>query len=207
MTEDKPIRPEVLLDCDGVIADFDTAYWKLADSFTKGGLKFDRESCPAYSWRDHIEGEVFDKCEKVAREPGFCARILPYDGALEAVQRLREFANVHVVTSPLDSIYWVHERSQWLEAFGFERDDITFTRAKHRVHGDVLIEDWPGHLVKWSAGKPNTHSYLVDRRYNRTFQKSEIDPRSNFKRGAFESLVESVIEEVRRPDLCVTCKR
>jgi 5'(3')-deoxyribonucleotidase len=65
-----------------------------------------------------------------------------------------------IVTSPLldyeggggrlDSLFWVHERLQWLKRhFGFEPHEIVFTSQKHLIRGDVLVDDHQEHVEKF----------------------------------------------------------
>lgn len=162
------MRPVVLLDCDGVLANLigmnlrvlahagivrqhdDVTAWDLADCL---GLTESERAALKRSWS----------------RPGFCADIPPYPGAAEAVATLREIADVYAVTAPMSSNpTWMHERREWLKAhMGFVGDsDIIQTSAKHLVRGDLFVEDKASTLQRWAYAWPNGTPVLWRQRYN-----------------------------------------
>jgi 5'(3')-deoxyribonucleotidase len=104
-------------------------------------------------------------------QPGFALeRIRPYPGAEEAVDALRERAELYIVTSPFFSAAWMHDRLQWLDReLGIPNANVIFARHKHVVRGDVFVDDSPDHVRAWNghwracAGK----GVLFDQHYNR----------------------------------------
>lgn len=151
------MRPVVLLDCDGVLSDFTGAYLKVIEDLTGSG--YSREVVDRWHIKDcaffrdlrcrypDIERDINEEIHR----PGFAGGMDVLPGAGEAVARLREMAEVYVVSSPWwSSPLWMYERTRWLGTrFGLEAGRVIQTSAKHRVHGDVLVDDHPGNVQRW----------------------------------------------------------
>jgi 5'(3')-deoxyribonucleotidase len=140
------MMPSVLLDVDGVCADFVEATrealggtWSLSDVTT-----WDFSS---------IVGFDPQAAGRVWRAYGFCAGIPLTPGAYEGVRALMQIADVTFCTSPMaGSRYWMYERAAWL-ARHFPPAEVIFAHDKSKVHGDYLIDDRPKHLRAWRWGK------------------------------------------------------
>lgn len=164
-------RPLVHLDCDGVLSDFTTPVLRLiSDEVEKATGKPVRYSDDdIYDWDIYgslkVDTHIARRVDDQIKQKGFCARLQPYQDALSGVKALREFADVHVVTSPFDSDYWERERRLWLqEHFGFKSSDVTQTSAKHHVDGDFLVDDKASTVEGWEHGR----GILFHRPWNRT---------------------------------------
>jgi len=106
-------------------------------------------------------------CYDLWQAPGFCRSFEPYSGAVEAIDALEEVMDVYIVTSPMRSPTWVHERSEWLsEHFGIPRNRQVHTQAKYLVSGDLFIDDNPEHVKEWAEHNPRGMPVLWDRPYN-----------------------------------------
>jgi 5'(3')-deoxyribonucleotidase len=143
-------RLSVLLDCDGVLADFVSAALDVLHDLT--GRRYDPSSVTTWEVFDSIpEREAQEVVYQRMKARGGCLRIPIYESAREGVARLRELADVTVVTSPFSgSETWAHEREKWLhQHFGIEHRDVIHAHKKFRVHGDVFIDDKPEHLAAW----------------------------------------------------------
>jgi 5'(3')-deoxyribonucleotidase len=122
------MKPTVLLDVDGILANFTLAAVSLVNEIT--GKK--------YKPSDITTWEVFDS-------------IPVYEGAVEGVKKLKELADIICVTSPFNgSPTWAHERELWLERhFGADISYVIHTRHKERIHGDIFIDDKYEHVRSW----------------------------------------------------------
>lgn len=162
------MRPIVLLDCDGPMANFTRAYLDVVERLV--GAEFHEREVT--EWHIH-QTAVFKDAERVyeavypgkslkravwdaIKAPGFCASIPVASYAREAVGLLCEFADVYVVTSPWEtSPTWMHERAAWVrDHFGIATNRVIHTAQKHLVHGHVLVDDKPEHVVSWAQAWP-----------------------------------------------------
>lgn len=165
-------RPRILLDADGVIADFLTEALRVINkkSKRKGKERFTEQHVTQWDICKSVGmPEMWAEIHKAARKPGFCKKISPYPHAKQGVNLLKEMGEVFVVTSPLSTPYWTHERGEWLkEHFEIEKPNVVHTEAKHIIVGDVLIDDKFENIESWV----NHHEYglglLWDAPYNRS---------------------------------------
>ena len=151
------MKPVVLLDCDGVLADFVGAFlgvvgaqlgrWHKPHEVTSFGIANSLD----------LSKEEFDLCAVEVEQPGFCAHLNAYPGARCGVSRLREIAEVYIVTSPWNSNpTWTHDREAWLDRhFAIPHSHVVHTGAKHIVSGDFLVDDKTETCAKWQAAHPN----------------------------------------------------
>lgn len=166
------MKPIVLLDVDGVLADFLGGCLRVLRRF---GVDADARHVTTWRIEDALglAAEQRHELMQAWARPGFCTRLEPYPGAVEGVHELRELARVYPVTAPMWSCpTWEHERREWLvEHFGFDRADVINTHAKHRVDGDVLVEDRADTLAAWRVARIEeraqwAHGVLWGRPYN-----------------------------------------
>lgn len=164
MTDSKPIR--VLLDIDGVVADFLTAALSVVHEVS--GQLYRAEDLPTWDIWDHVGREHEGACYERYRAEGFCAGLQPYPGAVDGVQRLLSVAEVHVVTSPIHGKHWYYERAEWVrQHLGIAPKQVLFTGHKEHVAGDILIDDRVLHVRKWADMHPLGVGIVWDQPYNR----------------------------------------
>jgi len=141
----KKRKLRLLLDCDGILADF------------VGGILNELRENELVDLRpeDFPNWEIFRQLDEygpgirefagvVARRPGFCLNLPVYAGAKEGVQKLLDAGvELFIVTSPLiGSETWAHERDLWLaKNFGIPSSRVVHTQSKHIVQGDVFVDD------------------------------------------------------------------
>ena len=161
-------RPVVLLDTDGVKADFLKHALQVVNRIT--GKHFTPDSFPSWDIFDTIGKEHEAACYEEFNKEGFCAGFDVYPGAIEGVQLVQEIADVYVVTSPTHSSpFWMWERTQWLKKhFGISHKNVIHCSAKRLVRGDVLVDDKPDHIADWIEVNPEGMGLLWDQPYNRT---------------------------------------
>ena len=145
--EDKKV---VLIDMDGVIADFELGYQKAfrekypdlipvpLEQRTERGIYDDYIRLnPAMT-----KQELFE----VFLEPGFFRNLPVIEGSTEALKTLSQHYNIFICTSPLRQYgNCVLEKFEWLEEhFGFKlTSKVILTRDKTVVRGHILIDDKP----------------------------------------------------------------
>ncbi len=163
-------KPRVLLDVDGVLADFVGGVLAIL------GSRFD-------IWRKPEEITEFDLSKSLGLHPDivtalfgeitnrqrFAADLAVYPGAVDGVRRLHEIADVYVVTSPWNSNpTWTHDREAWLARhFDIPHSHVVHTSAKHLVCGDLLVDDKTSTLVEWSNAHPGGFAVQWQTPHNR----------------------------------------
>lgn len=145
-------RKTILLDVDGVLADFVAGFLALLES--ELGIKATREQVAHFDIGASL-GLSREHSSQVKRalgsRVGFARELDIYPGAVEGVRLLEPIADVYIVTSPWNSNpTWMHDREHWLEKhFGIPHSRVIHTSAKYRVSGDVLVDDKTDTLGKW----------------------------------------------------------
>lgn len=152
-----PRKPRALVDVDGVLADF-----------IGGMIAMLNERCNTSYTREQVTEFDFTAALGMSREQAaatkrmignadrFARHLDVYPGAIDGMRRLREIADVHIVTSPWNSNpTWTHDREAWLsQHFGIHHSDVTHTSAKHLMRGDVLVDDKTATCDAWRAAWP-----------------------------------------------------
>ncbi len=139
----------ILVDCDGVVADFTGAVCREASEILQRRV----DPAEITQWNLKASLEMTNKQTQALysriQRKGFCSNLEPLPGAVSAVKKLQSLGFVTFVTSPWDSSpYWMWERIQWLLDF-MEADmkDIIHTHQKWLVKGDIIIDDRPSNVV------------------------------------------------------------
>jgi 5'(3')-deoxyribonucleotidase len=168
-------RRRVLLDVDGVIADFLTPAIQVMEEVS--GQPLHPEALNDWNLFRNYDGKTRNKFYEVFHSKGWCLNLKPYEGALEGVNLLRTEADVYFVTSPMHGPYWAYERACWLQKyFDAKLDHIIQTNAKHVCTGRTLVDDKPDHAENWQRANPKSVAILWDRQYN---QRSNHYPRGD----------------------------
>lgn len=158
-------RPRILLDIDGVVADFvSTALNFLANDC---GLVYRHDDVTTWEIKDALDLSAGHRMalDAYLQTPGTCARMQAYPDV--QIEALREFADVVAVTAPFNSETWAHERLCWLyDQFGFEREDVISTHGKHHVAGDYFVDDNVQNVRKWAEANPENVPILFSRPWN-----------------------------------------
>lgn len=158
-------RPRLLLDCDGVLADFLTPALKILKELTGR----------TYAPSDFTDWDLFQTVGPEWKAPFYracgelsCLTFEPYPASLNAVANLATFMDVYVVTAPMQcNVNWLREREEWLARhYGIPAERVIHTAAKHLVTGDLFIDDKPSNVRDWSRANPHQIGLLWDAPYN-----------------------------------------
>lgn len=145
-------KPRVLLDCDGVLADFHSSCLAVINNVFGTN----------YTLADVVEWDIFDSL-KISRDDRsrvydvmhrdeWCGDMGVYPGAQEGVALLQEHFDVFVVTSPMKGPTWTSEREKWLARnFDIHRSRVVHTSAKEICVGVALIDDKDENLARWHS--------------------------------------------------------
>jgi 5'(3')-deoxyribonucleotidase len=156
----------IWVDCDGVLANFATAYltilaevsgrWHSWDEVTS----FDFTQCVSSEAEDELVWRAVDS------RPGLVRSLRWMPGAHVGLSELREVGQVRCLTAPHIGPHWMYERAQWLMNRGFRKKEIVFCSDKPLVPGDVLVEDNLATADRWQDAHPNGTAVLLDAPYN-----------------------------------------
>lgn len=162
-------QPIVLVDMDGVIADFNShlvhyAHEKLGAPLLRPEQldKFHSEECYKEEFRKAVS--------ELSDDEGFFKALQPIEGALEALKEMEACGlRVFICTAPKKyhhNPYCPSEKHGWIMRYlgGKWTDRIVLSRDKTLVHGDVLIDDKPEVV---GVVEPSWVHVYYDQPYNR----------------------------------------
>lgn len=163
-------KPVILLDCDGVLADFTSLALKYIEEET--GKKYQVEDVPRWDVFESLGyPELWEKFGKAANATGVCANIKPYVNAFAGVKNLQKEYNVVIVTAPVDALPWMYERVHWLEEnFEIPRKNVIFAHEKHHVKGAVFVDDKPENVFNWHESNPEGLAVLWEHPFNESVE-------------------------------------
>lgn len=146
----------VLLDVDGVLADFRDLYVRCCNEANRTNFTV-RDTGSEWSLVDALglTAEQNNRTWELIKEPGQALHMAPLPGAVEAVESLIHMINVGVyfVTSPVLCPTWAHDRREWVaKHFGKNlAENVIFAdaRCKALVRGDVFVDDYPLTVANW----------------------------------------------------------
>ena len=163
----------VLVDMDGVIADWGAAYGAALDAHGPAAAGIPRHhqqtSFDLLAGRTEQERKIISA---IMVSPGFYSRLQPIPGARQALKAIVKVGHdVRIVTSPWvsnptcasDKLNWVSDRygSHWAQR-------VILTTDKTLVYGDLLIDDKP---EVTGAVEPFWEHVLFDQPYNRSISR------------------------------------
>src|SRR3990167_2542237 len=146
----------VLVDCDGVLADFISRVCETIEFH--GGGKFMPDQVTEFNFAKALQlGPFLASAVKktISNEPGWWSSLRPFPEAVDGVARLQEIAEVYVITAPWNSCKtWLHDREAWLKKhFGIPHSHVLVGSAKHLVSGDLFVDDKTDALHAWNANQ------------------------------------------------------
>ena len=163
------MRPKILLDIDGVCADFVGPVLSAARTIMgRPDLTIDMVDQWELTRALGMTDAQSDQLDHAISARGFCASLAPYPGAIAGVQALQEFADVYACTSPWDGDYWHREREQWcVKILGIPRNRIMQGAAKAELlFGNALVEDKTQTLRDWWEPDRGALAVLMEQPWN-----------------------------------------
>lgn len=141
----------VLLDVDGVLADFPQAVIDWLNSLKLGCL---------YRLEDVREHDILKnfgleslqaRLDQWCIDTDMCRELPVYEGAQAFVEELKSFADVVVVTAKYKKVpNWCSAREAWLEQhFGIHPDNVIHAKRKECVSGNMLLDDKLRNIDAW----------------------------------------------------------
>jgi 5'-nucleotidase len=167
----------VLVDMDGVVADFETGFYLAWSQLETGFPAIPVADRMLPRVRDQYPSHLAKLVKEICQAPGFYSNLPAIPGAIAGVLSMLEQGHqVAFCTSPLTAYRnCVLEKFEWIEQHfgaGFT-DRIVMTKDKTLVTGDVLIDDQPhiqGLLVP-------TWQHVI---YTQPYNLSAIGPRMDW---------------------------
>lgn len=179
-------KPRFLCDVDGIAADFMAEAITIVNSITNQGLTY--EQLQHWEILDYIVDAEHRKIAKdELNKPGLCEKLSLYENSLEAIKELNEITDLYFITAPMtDNTGWLNERVSWLvKHFGIEVRQVGFLKDKFIAHGDFLLDDSQGNIIKWIEEPVNKNGrallwsrpwnkHVEDSRFTRIFEWQEV---------------------------------
>lgn len=184
----------ILLDVDGVVADFDSWYEDVA----RRTLGRDVSRVGVVEGFGHRYNMTGDEVSLVnAAMYGDPVIDIPfYPDATVAVRDLLrdDLLDVYFVTKPMvENPSWEFCRRMWFrDTFGAEAEDrLVFTGRKHVVCGDVFVDDNTTNVTGWLSEHAGCTGVVWETPYN------SVQPPGAVRHRSWERLYDQVVEGVR----------
>lgn len=156
----------VLVDMDGVLADFNKELLKRFKERYPNKLQIPFEQLKTHNTEDNYEREDREIIRNIYHEPGFVKSLEPIPGGLEAIKEMSSRWDVVICTAFLkkyencigEKFEWIHNYlgNEWIKR-------MILTRDKTLVNGDYLIDDKP---EQNGVCKPTWEHVLYSQPYN-----------------------------------------
>lgn len=161
-------RETVLVDMDGVLADFDTRFIEIWQKRYPDRPRLDQKNRTSFKIAEEFPVHLQDDIREIFSEPGFYRNLPIVKGAVQGMNEMVDSGlDIWICTSPLMQYEnCVLEKYQWVdEHLGRSwTERIIMTRNKALVRGDFLIDDHPEIP---GADSASWEHILFDAPYNR----------------------------------------
>jgi len=181
-------KPPILVDMDGVLADFVLSYITIWNERYGDQHPMKRDMW-SYTIPDNAPAHLREQASAISYERGFFLNLHPIPGGIEAIHELERLGHpVRLCTMPLEgSAYVILEKQQWAERHlgrGWKQKTL-IVPDKTLVHGRILIDDNPdivGHQ------QPTWEHVLYDAPYNQHVNDKRRITWENWKEGLADLL-------------------
>lgn len=166
----------ILVDMDGVLADFDTEFLRRWRDRHPDKFYVPLEKRTTFYVKDEYPEDLQPLVAEILLESSFFRHMLPVPGAKEALEEMQASGlEVFICTSPLTAYRnCVSEKYEWVEEVlgpSWVRQ-ILLTKDKTLIKADILIDDKP--VLTGVVDPPEWEHILYDRPYNRGINKRRI---------------------------------
>jgi 5'-nucleotidase len=165
----------ILIDMDGVLADFDGEFIKRWRERYPDQFHIPMQERTLFYVKDQYPQHLQPQVMEILLEPGFFREMMPIEGAREALIEMNALRlEVFLCTSPFSPYQnCVLEKYQWVDNYlGPDWvNRIILTKDKTLVRGDILIDDKPQIT---GIDVPSWEHILYDRPYNQGVQKRRL---------------------------------
>lgn len=154
------------MDVDGVVADTANYVFDALDISQEERKKFKK-------WEFFADMDEADekRGRELLKDPYFWETIPVMKGAKKGIEQLmRRGHRITWLTAPYKScVEWTPVRIRWLRMHFGDIGPILVRKDKENVDGDVLIDDKPDNIRKWSDAHPLGHAILFQTPFNKDF--------------------------------------
>lgn len=158
-----------LVDMDGVLADFETAFFEAVKTVPELNGVVTRESRKSFDFEKDYPEELTPSIKSVYHKKGFYLNLPEIPGAIAGVRKLKSLGHTVIIcTAPLTLYrHCVLEKYRWIDVhLGMEFvKSMIVTKDKTLVVGNYLIDDKPTVIGKMV--RPHWEHILYDAPYNR----------------------------------------
>lgn len=168
----------IAFDIDGTLADLMTAWLKMYNNDYGDSL------CPSDITDWDVSKFVLPKCSKkifkYIGNPKIYDFVLPIDGSLNAVNSVRDSANVVFVTSISGNT--AGRKREWLVDNGFYKKGDVYIEAsdKSAIDADLLIDDYPVNIESFYGKDGRGIGIIFSQHWNMKFDWPLRIPNWNF---------------------------
>jgi len=166
----------ILIDMDGVIADFDGEFLKRWRERYPDKFFVPIKDRTTFYVKEQYPDELKSLVSEIIWEPNFFRDMMPVDGARDALFEMDKMGfEVFICTSPLSTYKnCVLEKYEWVDkVLGPDWvHRIILTKDKTLIKADSLIDDKP--IIKGVENPPSWEHIFYDRPYNRDMEKRRL---------------------------------
>lgn len=116
------------------------------------------------------QSKIGEKIYEYLHRPGFFADLEPVDGAIEAIKEFKDDGHeVIILSAPsypgpsaVDKLDWIHRHLPFIP-----KRQVILGWLKHKVKGDVLIDDSPENIKAYRKEWPHAHILTIAYNHNK----------------------------------------